>query len=822
MVSLDGSMQYNTIQSAINASSDGDTVLVYPGRYLENIIFNGRNIFLSSLYCITPADSLIQNTIIDGNHNGSCVRVINGETLQATINGFTIVNGTGTVFRSEISGGGFYVNNSTATISNCIINNNYAFTAGGGVYVCGTMQEPGKAFLSNNIISNNIAFCGGGIVVTYYSSIELDSLNVNSIYNNHAGYANDLCIYNRTNSYNIVLDTMTVDYKDADYIFVNREYNLRVNHSTLQSVNHDLYVSPFGNDNNTGFSFAEPLQTLYKAFEIIASDSLNPKSVYLSPGVYSRSLNNQRFPVNLKGHVSLIGAGKDVCIIDAEEQGGILVADEDDDYITIGDLSINNASHPIGDAYYPFSTVIILLEPREVIIKNCNFLNTKTYTVTRSPFAEYLSPNTSLTIENILIEGDCLTQTGLMSVNNLKFKNVILKNNYGINADDFGYLPFSIGNSPLDDWRANIQVSNMLIENHHNYIANWPVLLVSSAMILKGYSDFIFSNLTITNNTAVPDGGIISTSEGGANARFYNCLFYGNSPSSIWMRQNTTPDQPNHLYFNNCLVEDGESAIHYLHGEGVYNFAHWGENNLNTNPLFVNEGEFPYALSPGSPCIDAGTTNIEGFIFPETDLAGNPRISGQQIDIGAYEYQQRPVDFSAYPTSGTAPLSVQFTDQSDQNASSWKWDFNNDGVWDSFEQHPLHIYTQSGIYSVRLTINDGEGTYLKENYINVTLGNEQNPELLKNEISAPYPNPFQFKTVIKMQNKEQAHVKVEIFNIKGQKVKTLFDAKTPKSTHEMIWEAVDSKGKRVSSGIYTAVMKVNNKIVSTQKLTVLK
>lgn len=822
MVSLDGSMQYNTIQSAINASSDGDTVLVYPGRYLENIIFNGRNIFLSSLYCFTPADSLIQNTIIDGNHNGSCVRVINGETLQATINGFTIVNGSGTSQDTGIYGGGIYIVKSYVTIKNCVIIGNHSTRDGGGVYVAGTMQEPGKAYLSSNRITNNMAFAGGGFSVTYYSTIELDSLNINNIYNNHAGYASDVCIHNPTDFHSIVLDSMTVASKNASYIWVNRDYYLRVNHSTLQSVNHDLYVSPFGNDNNTGFSFAEPLQTLYKAFEIIASDSLNPKSVYLAPGVYSRSLNNQRFPVNLKGHVSLIGAGKDICIIDAEEQGGILVADEDDVHFTIRDISINNASYPgnyISDLY---SYVINLMYPNEIIIQNLNFINCKIISIARLVVNQYSSEDTSLLLNNIIIEGNCYTPLGIWSVNNVKINNLVLSNNFGTQDVDFGYLPFAIGNSELDDWRANIQVSNMLIENHHNYIANWSVLLVASAMHLRGYSDYIFSNMTISNNTATPDGGIIFATNGGINAKFYNCLFYDNSPSSIWMMQNLTPDQPNHLYFNNCLVEDGESAIHYLYGEGVYNFAHWGENNLNANPLFVNEGEFPYALSPGSPCIDAGTTNIEGFTFPETDLAGNPRISGQQIDIGAYEYQQRPVDFSAQPTSGTAPLSVQFTDQSDQNASSWKWDFNNDGVWDSYEQHPLHIYTQSGIYSVRLTINNGEGTYLKENYINVTLGNEQNPELLKNEISAPYPNPFQFKTVIKMQNKEQAHVKVEIFNIKGQKVKTLFDAKTPKSTHEMIWEAVDSKGKRVSSGIYTAVMKVNNKIVSTQKLTVLK
>jgi len=41
--------QYSTVQSAINASSNGDTVLVQPGTYVENINFNGKNIFVGSL-----------------------------------------------------------------------------------------------------------------------------------------------------------------------------------------------------------------------------------------------------------------------------------------------------------------------------------------------------------------------------------------------------------------------------------------------------------------------------------------------------------------------------------------------------------------------------------------------------------------------------------------------------------------------------------------------------------------------------------------------------------------------------------------------------
>ena len=44
---------YATIQNAINLSSDYDTVLVHPGTYYENIVFNGHNTIVSSLAPIT-------------------------------------------------------------------------------------------------------------------------------------------------------------------------------------------------------------------------------------------------------------------------------------------------------------------------------------------------------------------------------------------------------------------------------------------------------------------------------------------------------------------------------------------------------------------------------------------------------------------------------------------------------------------------------------------------------------------------------------------------------------------------------------------------
>ena len=81
------------------------------------------------------------------------------------------------------------------------------------------------------------------------------------------------------------------------------------------------------------------------------------------------------------------------------------------------------------------------------------------------------------------------------------------------------------------------------------------------------------------------------------------------------------------------------------------------------------------------------------------------------------------VDFSANLTTGYAPLSVQFTDDSKGiGLINWSWDFNNDGTVDSTEQNPVYTYANAGNYSVGLTVKGkgGSTTTTKTDYISVS------------------------------------------------------------------------------------------------------
>lgn len=196
--------QYKTIQSAINAAKKGDTVLVYPGTYVENIDFLGKAILVKS------ARGPVL-TIIDGSYAGSVVTFNNLCQEKSILDGFTVTKGNGSkgggvycwefasptirnnIITANIAniGGGIYCEKFTSTVTNNIITDNVAGT-GGGAY-CFTLNT-GSAEFSNNIIMNNSAGTttgyGGGI----YCGDGSPALINNIIANNMAAFGGGIAV----------------------------------------------------------------------------------------------------------------------------------------------------------------------------------------------------------------------------------------------------------------------------------------------------------------------------------------------------------------------------------------------------------------------------------------------------------------------------------------------------------------------------------------------------------------------------------------------------------------------------------------------------
>ncbi len=147
---------FQTIQSAINAADEGDSILVAPGVYRENLFIATDNKTVLIKAAAGP-----ENTIIDGRNAGSAVTFQsfqvfppnNGEP-DSRIEGFTITNG------NAQSGGGIRCVNSNPRIVNCRIIGNAAGSAGGGGIHC----EDGYPLIQNCLIANNTSSgLGGGV-----------------------------------------------------------------------------------------------------------------------------------------------------------------------------------------------------------------------------------------------------------------------------------------------------------------------------------------------------------------------------------------------------------------------------------------------------------------------------------------------------------------------------------------------------------------------------------------------------------------------------------------------------------------------------------
>ncbi|MCK4694799.1 MAG: T9SS type A sorting domain-containing protein, partial [Candidatus Cloacimonetes bacterium] len=90
------------------------------------------------------------------------------------------------------------------------------------------------------------------------------------------------------------------------------------------------------------------------------------------------------------------------------------------------------------------------------------------------------------------------------------------------------------------------------------------------------------------------------------------------------------------------------------------------------------------------------------------------------------------------------------------------------------------------------------------------------------KLESNYPNPFNPTTTINFSLEEPCNVTLDIFNIKGQKVKTLADSKFEKGIYELTWDSTNSNGIAVSSGIYLYEFKINGKSESVKKMLLLK
>jgi predicted outer membrane repeat protein len=156
-----------TIQAAVDAAANGDTIIVFPGVYNENVRIVGKSILLHGL---DPAA-----TVIDGTGFGFAT-LWAVDPSAPTIIGFTLTGG------DSLAGGGVrIVENCTPTFIDCVFANNHSISSGAGAEIWDSDPTFIDCTFESNVIDE-----GGGIVYARYSSPEF----IRCVFtNNTVGYS---------------------------------------------------------------------------------------------------------------------------------------------------------------------------------------------------------------------------------------------------------------------------------------------------------------------------------------------------------------------------------------------------------------------------------------------------------------------------------------------------------------------------------------------------------------------------------------------------------------------------------------------------------
>ncbi len=787
-IKQDGTGDFTTISEGITAAQDGDTLLVYPGVYYERINYSGKNITITSLYDGDQYDeSYIANTVIDGNREGTVVNFRTNETRDAVLNGFTVRNGFGS-FHPGIprnrSGGGIYIRHASPTISNCHIKHNRA-DRGGGIFLI----TSGNPLLQGNIISHNHATQHGGICSYGLNAVfEFCSDSLNSIYLNYGGRGTDIYL-GEINQPTVVIDTLTVRYPDRYFVgyrhVVPQELELVVNHGKIVPVPADLYVSPDGCDTNSGLSPEDPLQTIAMAMIKILPDSLQQRTVHVSEGIYTRSANNQKFPIVPRNHIRISGASKETTILDLERETLAIYGfnmdtdhypgDDQSNFITnyvIRNFTFANGGNPMDDwgsgAIHLYFNSALTFENLDIY--NCHTGNYPGIEFGREVVMIYHS--TDITMKNIRI-GNCSGKdalhigSGWGSHQNIYAENLWIHNilpgpwyeSY-TGGEGGGLLIMTVDTIetiPINATLVNTLITDCIIDNIDPVWGNPPFSHLSFGAPI---GQVRVVNATVGNNYATTVSGSGIKFGGGMEFELINSIVYGNSPYNVSI-VNPLHNTSN-IHISHSLIQGGQDDILYYSNPNTV--LHWGEGNIDADPLWVGEvypdydGDYPYMLSEFSPARNAGTLDIPDFEFPEYDLAGNPRIYGNSIDMGAYEWN---------PDVG-----VENYDEAIPDLSIHDYQLHN---------YPNPVVSMKGM-------GRGEGVGMTISFV----------------------MPVEGEAVI------------DIYNLKGQFVRRLFNAFVQKGEYEVLWNGRDEQERIVSTGFYMYRLQINGETVATGRCTFVK
>ncbi len=570
--------------------------------------------------------TLCDNLSLQGNENSildadSAERILYAfEASDLIINNLNLRNGN-----TNYYGGGLFFENSSANLNDIAITSCLAHN-GGAIAVVES-----NLLLNEILINSNKAIFKGGGIYNNKGYIVFDTNTRSNIYSNSASVGNDLS----TNSaMHVVVDTFTVMQPTAYHAKSLELFIFDIQHGKIEQISSDVYVSPEGDNNNSGLSWDSPFKTLKYASGRINTNTSDQITVNLGSGVYSTNTNNETMPVYpidncaIKGHDTVVFDGVGLTnifkIVDVEG-------------LSIDNIMVQNGYAELGAGLY--------IEGSEVNFSNLIATNNR---------AGYKYGGLYAYESSVSISGFELTNNTAMYFGGAVFENStvdifnsLINGNYSY---EFTALSFLNSNAKI----VNAQITN----NSERYSSSAGLTLYNSTaeIINSTFSDNFSNNIPFTSIYVI-DYNYLDIS---------NCVFWNEDSEYDIVTEYGWSSDPPELNIKNSSLSNGEASISL----GGYTILNYDTTNISGNPGFQDYAPYPYQIGKYSPCIDLGTIDTTDLNLPLLDLAGNARISNGRVDMGAFEwswlgkgenYNTNNSNLSVYPnpTSNYVTLSVK-------------------------------------------------------------------------------------------------------------------------------------------------------------------
>jgi len=242
-------------------------------------------------------------------------------------------------------------------------------------------------------------------------------------------------------------------------------------------------------------------------------------------------------------------------------------------------------------------------------------------------------------------------------------------------------------------------------------------------------------------------------------------------------------------------LEYGKMYIVQMHRD-VYNFS-WNGSNIVEEPKKKSKPEnFNYTEKADYEVIDVVS------------------IPSNVTEIGVFEDE---ICVGAIAVEDTCAQILVYSDNANRDPIPFTFEIVTGRGFSTPTKDYLVLNQMTGEFEPSVIISGRQG------YSAIKFGEQVEPE---NIISRPllngnYPNPFNPTTTISFSVSTEQDIELTIYNIKGQKIKTLYSGTADVGEHTVIWEGKDNSDKQVSSGIYVYKLTTNNKEL-TRKMLMMK